>query len=161
MNDDAVPKVRDAMLHNPTVHPADVTVGEARAAFDASDKMRMLLIATRGVLISTLTRSDLDPGDADWALAVEFGAVRGRTVDPDEALAQTLEGMKSGSIRRLAVVDDTRRIHGLLCLKSSLDGFCTDAAVDAMRSVRARGTRGAESSCQVGHGVAPRTEPGR
>jgi hypothetical protein len=39
--------------------------------------------------------------------------------------------MRAQSTRRLAVVDGTGRLVGLLCLKRTLDGFCSDADVRA------------------------------
>jgi hypothetical protein len=51
--------VADAMLRRPTVHRADLTVGEARGAFDASPKTQLLLLVTQGMLLSTITRGDL------------------------------------------------------------------------------------------------------
>ena len=39
--------------------------------------------------------------------------------------------MREQGTRRLAVVDDDGDLLGLLCLKRTLDGFCSDADVRA------------------------------
>jgi hypothetical protein len=43
--------------------------------------------------------------------------------------------------RRIAVVEPDGTLVGLLCLKQSGSGFCTDAGVAAMRRSRARTSR--------------------
>jgi len=53
----------------------------------------------------------------------------GRTVGPHAELDTTRQWMRSRQRRRLAVVDDDARLLGLLCLKRSGQGFCTDAGV--------------------------------
>lgn len=128
--------VADAMLRHPTIHPATLTVGDARAAFASSPKTHLLLVIADGRLITTLTRPDLDRADDPAATAAPLGALAGRTVRPDVALDSTWDAMIREGRRRLAVVDDAGRLLGLLCLKSSLRGFCTDDAVAAMRRER-------------------------
>ena len=44
--------------------------------------------------------------------------------------------MQASGDRRLAVVEDDGRLLGLLCLKRSGDGFCTDAGVAERRAAR-------------------------
>ena len=44
--------------------------------------------------------------------------------------------MITTGIRRLAVVDGDLRLLGLLCLKASRTGFCSDEGVDGMRRGR-------------------------
>jgi len=130
--------VRDAMLLHPTVHPADLTVTEARSAFARSPRTHLLLLVAVGRLISTVSRGDLEI-DADLsAPAAQFGALLNRTVDPDAPLAATHDGMVCQGQRRLAVVDSSMRLLGLLCLNRNLAGFCTDEAVAAMRRARQR-----------------------
>ncbi|MBO0841309.1 MAG: hypothetical protein J2O49_10880 [Sciscionella sp.] len=128
--------VADAMLRHPTVHPADLTIGNARAAFDASPKTHLLLLLRAGVLVSTVVRADVD-GAADSTLAAEVGTLDGRTITPDTPLTPTHALMRRRGMRRLAVVDESMRLLGLLCLKQSLAGFCTDDGVAAMRRARA------------------------
>jgi CBS domain-containing protein len=153
--------VAEVMLRNPTVHPADLTIGMARAAFDASPKTHMLLLAHDRVLVSTVVRADVG-GDVDpGALAIGAGTLHERTVGPGALLEPTHADMRNRGVRRLAVADDSGRLRGLLCLKRSLTGFCTDDGVAEMR--RARATRPALSiACsRVGSPVSASFHPGR
>lgn len=132
--------VGEAMLLEPTVHPAGLTVAQARDAFASSRKRHMLLLVADGVLRGTLTRGDLAPDTADPdSPALDRASLDGRTVGPDVPLAGTHEMMRERGIRRLAVTDGRGRLLGLLCLKRSLRGFCTDDGVAAMRAERAHG----------------------
>lgn len=124
--------VDDAMLRHPTVHAADLTVGAARAVFDASPKARLLLLTDDGMLVSTVARDDLHTAADPAGPAAELGSLTDRTVAPDVPLA-TAYDLMAGGLRRLAVVDASGRLLGLLCLKRNLTGFCTDDGVAAMR----------------------------
>lgn len=145
LTSDAVPPtapgtVADAMLRLPTVHPADLSVADARAAYDGSGKTHLLLLVdARGLLVSTVTRAELE-ADVDPALpAATVGTLLDRTVSPDAPLRRVRQELVRRGQRRLAVVDDSMRLLGLLCLKRSLTGFCTDDGVAAMRSARRTG----------------------
>lgn len=127
--------VADAMLRHPTVHPADLTAGEAREIFEARPKTHLLLLATDDVLVSTLTREDLATGD-DSVPAVSLGTLDGRTTSPDVPVDDLRTAMTTSGLRRIAVVDADRGLLGLLCLKASLTGFCTDDGVREMRASR-------------------------
>lgn len=132
--------VGSAMLLEPTVHPADLTVAQARDAFDFSRKRHMLLLVRDGTLLGTLTRDDIEGADPG-SPALGHASLDGRTVSPDASLAFTHEAMCARGIRRLAVTDDRGRLLGLLCLKRSLRGFCTDEGVAALRAERANQAR--------------------
>lgn len=121
------PTVADAMLRRPTVHPADLSFAQAQAVFDASPRTHLLLLADDGVLVATLSRADVAAG---------VRRLRGRTVSPDAPLGRVHRDMLRRGERRLAVVDSRRRLLGLLCLKRSGTGFCTDDGVAAMRRQR-------------------------
>lgn len=121
--------VADAMLRHPTVHPADLTLTEARTAFAAGPKTHLLLITEGDRLITTLTRTDVTSGSM-------AGRLLGRTVAPGADLDSIQHDMLRRGQRRLAVVDDRTRLLGLLCLKSSLTGFCTDKGVAELRRSR-------------------------
>lgn len=125
----------DSMLRHPTVHPVDLTVGEARSVLDARPKTRVLLLVEHGMLVSVVTRDDLAGADDDAALAITFGSLDGRTVAPDAPIDTTREQMARE--RRVAVVAADGRLLGLLCLKRSGAGFCTDEGVAQMRRDRA------------------------
>lgn len=129
--------VADAMLRHPTVHPGGLSVGEARAAFAASPKTHLLLLVTDGVLISALTRSDLEAPEAEaCAPAWRLGSLADRVVAPGAALGPVRDHMIARGRRRLAVVGPSMRLLGLLCLKRARTGFCTDDGVARMRRER-------------------------
>lgn len=128
--------VADAMLRHPRVHPAALTVAGARAAYAASAKTHLLLLVDAGVLVSTLARDDVREAAPPSAPAAGLGVLDGRIVSPGAPLEPTARAMARARHRRLAVVDARMRLLGLLCLKRSLDGFCTDEAVAAMRAAR-------------------------
>lgn len=129
--------VNDVMLRRPTVHPADVTIGAARAAFASGPKLHLLLLIREGRVIGTLDRGDLaDPAVAADSPALALAELEGRTVAPDVPAEPLRKDMLATGIRRLAVVDDEMRLLGLLCLKSSGTGFCSDDGVADMRRAR-------------------------
>lgn len=128
--------VRDAMLRHPTVHPADLTVGQARTVFEEHRKTHMLVLVADGVLTSTVTRADLERDVDVDAPAATVGSLTGRTVTPDDQVEHVHRDMLIRGHRRVAVVDDQMRLLGLLCLKRSRSGFCTDEGVAAMRAER-------------------------
>lgn len=132
--------VRDAMLSTPAIHPAGLTVAQAEDAFRASAKRRLLLLVDDdGVLLGTVTRDDLADGPDPGLPALRASALGGRTVSPGMMLEQVHQEMCERGVRRLAVVDESGRLVGLLCLKRSLNGFCTDEGVAAMRRARRSG----------------------
>jgi len=146
--------VRDAMLHHPTVHPADLTVAEARSAIAASPKTHLLLMVADGRLASTVSRRELEVDANGSAPAAQLGGLLDRTVDPDAPLERTRAAMVRHGQRRLAVVGPSMQLLGLLCLKRNLGGFCGDGAVAMMRRAR----RGVLLDYS-GHRVDPTPEP--
>jgi CBS domain-containing protein len=122
------PTVADVMVTIPWTHGVDLSVAQAREAFTDSH-VHMLLLTDDGLLRGALLREDL-VADLDPDLpALRVAALSGRTVHPDTPLERAVELVQQRGSRRLAVVDDDRRLVGLLCLKKSLDGFCSDADV--------------------------------
>ncbi|ATY11913.1 CBS domain-containing protein [Amycolatopsis sp. AA4] len=132
--------VAEAMLRAPKVLDASATVGEVRALF-ADDHVHAALVVARGTLLSVVERPDLD-GLPDALPASEAGRLTGRVAAPEADLHATWRGM---SRRRLAVVDESGRLLGLLCLKRSGRGFCSDADVAARAQDRASGCWGGPS----------------
>ncbi|GAB6897253.1 CBS domain-containing protein [Kineosporia succinea] len=119
--------VGDLVVRHPKTLPAGITVGQARAAF--GDHVHMLLLTEHGVLRGTLVREDLT-GDAG-SPALDRARLEGRTIPADVPADQARELLVRRGARRLAVVDDTGHLLGLLCLKRRLHGFCSDADVEA------------------------------
>lgn len=127
------------MLRHPSVHPAELTVGEARSLFATSAKLRVLLIVADGRLVSTVVREDISASADPASRVADAGTLAGRCVAADASLEATFDTMVRDGRRRLAVVEPDGRLLGLLCLKQSHSGFCTDEGVAAMRRSRARG----------------------
>lgn len=128
----ASPLVLDAMLTRPRTHPPELTVHEARAVL-ADSHVRLLLLVDGRRLLGALDSDDLapvPPGEgARPALAV--AGLAGRTVRADAPLDGVRDAMQAAGRRRLAVLDDDGLLVGLLCLKASASGFCSDASVAA------------------------------
>lgn len=128
--------VGDAMLHAPTVHPADLTIGAAQAQFAAHPKTHLLLLVRDGVLVAAVAREDVEGAPDPGAPAASVASLDGRTVSPDQPVDPLRASMADSGLRRIAVVDDEMHLLGLLCLKASLTGFCTDEGVLRMRAER-------------------------
>lgn len=120
--------VADAMVTRPWTHGTDLDVAAAHEAFTDAH-VHMLLLTEDGVLHGTLLREDLDARLDPRAPALGVATLAGRTTAPDTSLTDAVEAMRRRGTRRLAVVDADRRLLGLLCLKKTLDGFCSDADV--------------------------------
>ncbi|WP_116205203.1 CBS domain-containing protein [Amycolatopsis circi] len=130
--------VGEAMLRVPKVLDASATVGEVRALFD-DDHVHAALVVAGETLLSVVERPDL-AGLPEGIPASRAGRLSGRVVAPEADLYATWLEM---SRRRLAVVDRSGRLLGLLCLKRSGRGFCSDADVAAR-------ARDVESGCRGG-----------
>ena len=74
--------------------------------------------------------------DAFVALPGGLGTLEDRCVSPDLPLDPTREALVREGRPRLAVVAEDGRLLGLLCLKRSQSGFCTDDGVAQMRRSR-------------------------
>ena len=138
----ATTTVGQAMLRHPTVHPAELTVREARSAFAGSAKLRVLLLVRDGLLVGMVAREDLSGSEDPSAVVADVATLdAGACVEADAPLSATFEAMLRSGRRRVAVVEPGGKLLGLLCLKQSRSGFCTDAGVAAMRRSRARLSR--------------------
>ncbi len=122
--------VAEAMVRNPKTYGLDTTVRGALAAFE-NPHVHMLLLTDGRILRGTIVRSDLTPRLALEAGALELAAREGRTACPEAPLASVHEQMIKHGQRRLAVTDTDRTLLGLLCLKRTLAGFCTDEGIQA------------------------------
>ncbi|RHW25687.1 CBS domain-containing protein [Nocardioides immobilis] len=109
-----------------------------RSYFDASDKVHMALVVDAdGILLSAVTRADLDEHTPDYRLAVTIGSLGSRTIEADIPAELVPASMDVRTDRRLAVVDGRGRLIGLVCRKASRSGFCTDKGVAERRTARA------------------------
>lgn len=129
--------VADVMVRRPTTMPSSASVHQAVAAF-GDDHVHMLLLVAGDQLVGTLVRDDLPDGGAVVGRAGAFAILAGRTVAPTVDACRVMAEMAADGVRRLAVVDGTDRLLGLLCLKRRGDGFCSDDDVDARQRSRHR-----------------------
>jgi CBS domain-containing protein len=93
--------------------------------------VHIALLVEDGLLVGAVERADLAAAAGDGAPARDCGAVDGRTVGPDDRLSAALARMRRTGRRRLAVTSDGAHLVGLLCLKASGRGFCSDEDVAA------------------------------
>lgn len=116
-----------------TCGPA-TTVACAREGF-RNPKVHVLLVVDGDLLIAVVDRADLH-GRADGEPIAALGRLNERVVRPSDPLQATWAAMTEAGCRRVAVVGDDGRLVGLLCLKRSGRGFCSDAGIRA-RAVEA------------------------
>ncbi|HWN25814.1 MAG TPA: CBS domain-containing protein, partial [Actinomycetospora sp.] len=121
--------VSDAMLLHPKVCAADLSVAAAHELF-GDDHVHALLVVGAGVLLAVVEQADLAGAPAE-APARHHGRLGDRVVGPHEDMLATWTAMLADGRRRLAVVDGQGALLGLLCLKRSGRGFCSQADVDA------------------------------
>lgn len=122
-------RVGDVMVARPRTHHAGCTVAEVRA-YLADDHVHMaLIVAVDGRLVTTIERSDLADARSDRAPARALGTLAGRTAAPADPLDAATAVLLRQRRRRLAVVDASGRLLGLLCLKRSGTGYCSDAGI--------------------------------
>lgn len=120
-------RVADVMLARPRTHDASATVGSLRSLF-RSDHVHVALLVADGRLVGVADRGDLE-GAEDDAPALGCAGLEGRIVGAAEDAEVVRRRMAAQGLRRLAVVDDAGVLLGLLCLKRSGRGFCSDADV--------------------------------
>jgi CBS domain-containing protein len=126
--------VADVMIRFPKTCGPGTTVADARSLL-ADDHVHALLVVTGDVLLAVVVRDDLPAADSDRPV-VELGRLADRVVGPDADLPAAHRRMARDRIRRLAVVDGTGRLLGLLCRKRSDRGFCSDDDVGARAAER-------------------------
>jgi hypothetical protein len=120
--------VSDAMITCAVVHEPTATAAQLRAFF-GDERVHCALIVDRGRLIGVLDRGDLwSAGDARPRY---IGRLEGRIVRPDADLERTRLSMLEARRRRLAVVTSDGMLSGLLCLRATGAGFCSDSDVQA------------------------------
>lgn len=134
-------RVAEVMLRSPIVLAATAPVEQARAVLASSHVHMVPLTASGRVgepLLGTVLGDDLPaPGRQGGDSVLAHARLVGRTVRADLRAEDARRAMRTAGHRRLAVVDDTGRLLGLLCLKRSGEGFCTDAGVQSRRAGRA------------------------
>lgn len=122
-------RVAGAMVSVPKTHGPDTRLSEIRSLFDDDHVHMALIVAADCRLLTTIERADLCEPISGSTRARYVGSLAGRTISPYRSLASATAALKRGRRRRLAVIDDSGRLLGLLCLKRSGEGFCTDEGV--------------------------------
>jgi hypothetical protein len=137
--DEASRTAADAMLTDPVRHPLAVTVREIRDFFEDSHVHAALIVSLAGYLAAVVERDDIAWSQDPDAAAAPLGRLAGRTAGAGAGLAEMQREMKAAGRRRAAVTSDDGRLLGLLCLKASQAGFCTDQDVRARKPPRSAG----------------------
>jgi CBS domain-containing protein len=133
--DEVLRTAAEAMLTTPTRHPPSATVGEIRDFFRDDHVHAALIVSPAGCLEAVVERDDIARCQALDAAAAPLGRLAGRTVPAGADLAEVRRAMIATGRRRAAVTSADGRLVGLLCLKASRAGFCSEQDVRA----RARG----------------------
>jgi CBS domain-containing protein len=130
--DDVARTVAEAMLTIEKRHPPSATVREIRDFFRDGHVHAALIVSPAGYLEAVVERDDIAGCQTLDAAAAPLGRLAGRTVPPGATLGEVRQAMISAGRRRAAVTSADGRLLGLLCLKASQAGFCSN------RDVRAR-----------------------
>jgi CBS domain-containing protein len=142
--EEAGPTVAEAMLTAPVQHPPAATVGEIREFFRDDHVHAALIVGPSGQLQAVVERGDL-AGCPAADTAARLGRLTGRTMPPGASLAEAHRAMAATGQRRAAVTGADGRLLGLLCLKASQAGFCSDQDVCARAQDRGRPGAAAEA----------------
>ncbi|MDX6740911.1 CBS domain-containing protein [Actinocorallia sp. A-T 12471] len=127
--------VADAMILAPKVCGPETTVAEAAAVL-RNEHVHAVLVVDGSALLAVVERADLaaPPGSP----ARRAGRLGDRVTGPDADLETARQAMRAAGRRRLAVVDAGGALLGLLCLKRSGLGFCSDDGIRARAAERRR-----------------------
>jgi CBS-domain-containing membrane protein len=121
--------VANAMVTICKTHGPDTRLDEIRRFLDDDHVHMALIVGADGQLLTTIERADLSETIPGSIRACHLGTIARRVISPHQSLEYAMAALKSGRRRRLAVIDDSGRLLGLLCLKRHGDGFCSDEGV--------------------------------
>jgi CBS domain-containing protein len=125
----SVNRVADAMVTCPKTQGPKCRLEDIRTLFEDDHVDMALIVTAERHLLTTIERPDLPPRTGPSALVTELGTLAGRTVAPSDSLDVVTSILIRQGRRRLAVVDASGKLLGLLCLKRDLTGYCSDEAV--------------------------------
>jgi len=94
-------------------------------------RAQALIVSPGGYLEAVVERDDISGCQALDAAAAPLGRLAGRTVPAGTSVAEVSRAMTATGRRRIAVTSADGRLLGLLCLKASRAGFCSDQDVRA------------------------------
>jgi CBS domain-containing protein len=115
------------MIRRPKTVPSDVTVADARKAFEnASVKMLLLVEGDRFRGAVTAIPAEADPDE----LALTFVDESPVTVTADMAASEALTRLDHKPNGRMIVLDE-ERLAGLVCLTSDGERFCGSPSASA------------------------------
>jgi CBS domain-containing protein len=123
--------VAEVMLRTPVRHPLSATIGEIEDFFRDDHVHAALIVGPDGYLEAVVERDDIAGCQALDAAAAPLGGLTGRTVPPGTSLVEVRRAMTAAGRRRAAVISADGALLGLLCLKASRAGFCSDQDVRA------------------------------
>lgn len=111
----------DLMLREPKTLPGAATVEEVRAQL-ANPKVQLVLLADGDAFVAAVTNL---PEDAPAeGRAADYADTTADIIDPDTPARDAFDRAVASPHRRLIVLDDDRRLLGLVCLNAKLTGFC-------------------------------------
>jgi hypothetical protein len=145
--DEVARTAAEVMLTTPARHPLSATVGEIRDFFRDDHVHAALIVSPAGYLEAVVERDDIAGCQALDAAAAPLGRLAGRTVPAGASLPEVCPAMTAAGRRRAAVTSADGRLLGLLCLKASRAGFCSD------QDVRARALDEADTAAVGGTGT--------
>ena len=140
--------VADAMVTCPKTHSPRSGLEKIRAFFEDDHVHVALIVATDGRLVTTIERSDLAAATSSSAPVAKLGTLIGRTAGPADPLGAVTATLLWEGRRRLAVVDGSGRLLGLLCLKRDGTGYCSD------EGIRERAQRATQPRNQHAHALS-------
>ena len=130
--------VRHAMVTMPKTLGPCTTVDQVRSEFEDDHIHMALVVDAEQRLVTTIERSDV-PLTVDGATPASMcGTLIGRTTTPDSLLSAATSVLQLTGRRRLAVTDDRNHLVGLLCLKRTGNGYCSDEGVLARAEERSK-----------------------
>jgi len=129
--DEVLRTAAEVMFTTPVRHPLSATVREIRDFFRDDHVHAALIVSPAGYLEAVVERDDVAECQALDAAAAPLGRLAGRTVPAEASLAEVRRAMTAAGRRRAAVTGADGRLLGLLCLKASQAGFCSDQDVRA------------------------------
>jgi len=155
--DEVVRTAAEAMLTTPARHPLSATVREIRDFFRDDHVHAALIVSPAGYLEAIVERDDIAGCQALDAAAAPLGRLAGRTVPAGASLTEVLRAMTATGRRRAAVTGADGRLLGLLCLKASRTGFCSDQDVRAraLDNAALDGTAAGQSGPLASHSLRP------
>jgi hypothetical protein len=122
-------RVADAMVTCAKTHGPRSGLAAIRAFFEDEHVHMALIVAADGRLVTTIERPDLRAATSDSAPVVKLGTLDGRTARPADPLGAATAALLREGRRRLAVVDASGLLRGLLCLKKDGTGYCSDEGI--------------------------------